>query len=94
MCVCLCLCESGNPALQSQYGLLYPVFVYNSAFSLCITPAGRDSQVMERAGEGDRQREREMGEGEKEIVSGGISGICLCALFNLVSGLWSDDVMR
>jgi len=46
MCVCLCLCESGNPALQSQYSFLYPMFVYNAA-----------SQVMERAGEGDGQRD-------------------------------------
>lgn len=85
---------SGNPALQTQYGLLYTVFVYNAAFSLCITPAGRDSQVMERAGEGDGSRERDMGGGrEREIVSG-IGGICLCALFYLVPGLWSDDVMH
>lgn len=81
MCVCLCLSVLQSP----QYSLLYPVFVYNAAFSLCITPAGRDSQVMEREGEGDGYRER-------EIVSG-ISGICLCALFYLVSSLWSDDVM-
>ncbi len=63
----VCECGSGNSVLQSpQYGLLYPVFVYNSAFSLCITPAGRDSQVMEREGEGDGYRERVVGGRERK----------------------------
>lgn len=55
----MCECGSGSPVLQSsQYGLLYPVFVYNAAFALCITPAGRDSQVMERERTRDERRER------------------------------------